>query len=586
MRPARRDEAAVSDIIGSVLLVGMTVAMAVGLGALLFAFDGPADTQYTNLSASLDPGPDGQWNSGNEEIRVAHLGGEPLTEAGTTIQYRVGTTSAAVAGAALAFPGDSLTIGERWTRTASFALNDVVQVRVSTADGSGSGGQLLANAAVVAGSTTVGNICLGDVQAPVASITKTPPDLTSASTGPVLVQATLSDNCSGVAAVAPDLRYCIGVSCPAPTVAGTGYTTLAMTRPDPLTQPNLWEATIPAPAPAGSWSVHLGQTLALYLYPLTDSASPANTAMSPQVTDPITVFTQYKYAESHNTTLGSAVDFPNLGADEGAEGSFVEGIASGAAGTTTLNANGVTSSSGWTDPTFATASDGNYAWTAANTPAHLQASLADPSSQPGTITQVVVRAEVNIAGANNDGWQLQACLSATNCNTASASVVGTQADSTVSYDVTALRPGGGTWSWADLNNLQVRVTPTKTGARDGTWNVDNVLASVTYAPTYGMTAQLGFGTVHAGATHTLELEYHVAAGSTFNVQVATGCSPTCTWATVGSPLTSTSLATFTHIFSAAQASAGYAVRIVTPSASQDTTPSQIYLDYARVATTS
>lgn len=581
-------EAAVSDIIGSILLVAMTVAMAVALSLLLFSFDGPADKQYTNLGASLDPGPDGQWNTGNEEIRLTHLGGEPLEARGTTIRYTLGNTTTALSGSGLgsAFADGALTIGERWMRGATFALNDRVEVRVSLVQ-PGNGAQLLANAAVVAGSTTVGNICLGDVQAPTALLSQAPPDVTSVTTGAVVVQALLSDNCSGVAAaVVPSLWYCISASCPAPSNPGTGYTQLAMSRPDPTNQPQLWQASIPAPAPVppGSWGVNVGKTITYYVYPLTDNAVPANTGRSATGTDPVNVFTQYKYAESHVDTLGTVANFPSLGADDGSEGSFTEGIAAGAAGTMTLAANAVVSSgTGWGTTGSAIGSDDNYATNANNNAGTLQLGYANPATNPGTITQVVVRAEANIAGAANDGWQLQACLAAT-CNALSATFTGTQADSTISYDVSAARPGGGSWSWTDINNLEVRITPVKSGSRDGTWQVDHATADVTYAPTYGMTIQLGFGTVQSGATHTLQLEYHIGAGSnSYNVQVATGCSPACVWTNQAPVLSSTTLATYSHVFTAAEVSAGYQVRIV--SATQDLSQSQVFLDYARVATT-
>jgi Archaeal Type IV pilin, N-terminal len=584
----REDSPAVSDVLGSILMVGITVAMAIGFGLVLFAFKGPANTQHTSLAVTLDPGPDGTWGNGNEEVRVTHLGGEPLAASGTTFVYRIGTGSpTTLSGNALAsgfcnptcVADGKLVIGERWSRTATLALSQpaLVQVIVNTGDQT----HLLSSATAVAGQSGSVNVCLGDVAAPtVATWLQTPADVTSATTGTVTVQATLADNCAGInPAVTPNLFYCISATCPAPSAPNTGYTGVAMTRPDPTNQPFLWQGVVPSQ----TWTLHVGKTLAYYVSPLTDLASPTpNTGRSTQQVDPITVFTQYNYAASHVDTLGTVNNFPQMQTADALEATLSEGISSGVAGSMNLNANAVVSSgSGWGTTANALTSDGNYATNGDTNPGNLQLGLANPVTTPGTVTQVILRAEVNILGANNDGWQLQACIALT-CSTASSTTVGTQTDSTVSYDITAARPGGGAWSWTDITNLELRVIPIKAGSRDGTWQVDNALVNVTYAPTYGMTLAFGFGTVPSG-THTLDVRARIAAGSnSFLVQTGSACAPTCAW-TTRYTVSQTTLTTFnTYVFNAAEITAGYQVRVI--QATADQTPNSLFVEYARVNT--
>jgi hypothetical protein len=147
-RSLRGDRAAVSDIIGSVLLIGITVIAATAFGLLLFSFKGPADTQHTQLAISVGPGADGDWGAGDAELRILHAGGEPLLQGATTVTYvESGGTAQTVSPV---FPGGSLTLGQNWTKAITALPGDTIPVRVAV---SGDNIRLLlANSIVRAGS--------------------------------------------------------------------------------------------------------------------------------------------------------------------------------------------------------------------------------------------------------------------------------------------------------------------------------------------------------------------------------------------------------------------------------------------------
>lgn len=144
----RGDRAAVSDVIGSILMIGITVLAAVGFGLILFSFKGPADTQHTQLAISVGPGPDGDWGANDAELKIVHAGGEPVQQAGTKVTYAEAGSSAQTVSPT--FAGGKLTLGQNWTRTITALPGDTVTVRVVV---TGDQALLLANAIVRAGNT-------------------------------------------------------------------------------------------------------------------------------------------------------------------------------------------------------------------------------------------------------------------------------------------------------------------------------------------------------------------------------------------------------------------------------------------------
>jgi hypothetical protein len=151
-RPLGAHTAAVSDTLGSILLVAITVLMVGGLSAMLLAFDGPQDVQHTKLSIALGPGDDGVWGANEAELVIRHVGGEALPAAGT----RVHLTPPGQARYSVEpqFPGGMLRIGDAWSLTVSAEKEDVFRIQVVVATDSGS--SLLADAPVAAIGTAGG----------------------------------------------------------------------------------------------------------------------------------------------------------------------------------------------------------------------------------------------------------------------------------------------------------------------------------------------------------------------------------------------------------------------------------------------
>lgn len=145
--PEPSSDAAVSDVLGSILLVGLTVGMTVVLAVLLFTYDGPQAEPRARLAIAVLPG-DGGWGTGDEVVRVQHVGGMALSD-GTHVALRIGTAFTDVSGPALgaAFADGRLTIGETWQGTWTIGANDLVTVNV-IADNGGAGA-LLASMTVV-----------------------------------------------------------------------------------------------------------------------------------------------------------------------------------------------------------------------------------------------------------------------------------------------------------------------------------------------------------------------------------------------------------------------------------------------------
>lgn len=133
------DTSALSETVGSILLVAMTVVAAAGMGALVFTFRGPAWHAHAHLAATLDPGAGG-WGTGDEQVRVAHLGGDALDAAATTLVLRVNQGTATVlSGPSLggAFADGKLAIGEVQSRTLNLRATDVLAFTVIVRSPSG-----------------------------------------------------------------------------------------------------------------------------------------------------------------------------------------------------------------------------------------------------------------------------------------------------------------------------------------------------------------------------------------------------------------------------------------------------------------
>jgi hypothetical protein len=310
--------------------------------------------------------------------------------------------------------------------------------------------------------------------------------------------------------------------------------------------------------------------------------------------DLVDLLATYTYPTSNTPTTGTVSAFANLqsASDSGAAAVLSEGGTVGTPTTQSFNANGIINANGLVSAggTRIAASDDVYATYATNGPNQnnvLQASLVNPVSTQGTITRVVLSAEVSIVGYANDGFQLQGCLENTGvCNAFSAMGGQSSTDVTMTYDVTSIRPGGGSWGWTDVTNLEIVVLPVQQGSRDGTWRVDRVWADITFvSTTYTMSIRLDWTTAPTtGNSHTLDLRYSTT-GDTFNVQVCTWVAGSCTtWNTRGTALNSAGLTSWQYVLLATEKSgANVAVRFI-DAAPTSAVQGTLSLDYARVMT--
>lgn len=142
----RHDGRAVSEMVGSALLVMITVVMAVVLAGIIFVIQGPIDTPKASLRIGLDAGTGG-WGTGDESIRVLHAGGQPLDASRITITYTVNNAPTTLKGASQlggAFAAGRLLIGQTWIRNLTLQASDAVTVTV-VADGTTGGSALLAS---------------------------------------------------------------------------------------------------------------------------------------------------------------------------------------------------------------------------------------------------------------------------------------------------------------------------------------------------------------------------------------------------------------------------------------------------------
>ncbi|MEA3204150.1 MAG: Archaeal Type pilin, N-terminal [Thermoplasmata archaeon] len=266
-RPSRRDEHAVADTVGSILMVGITVVMATVLGGMLFAFKGPQNAPQSSVALAVSPG-NAAWGNGDEQIRVTHNGGDPLATASTTVTYAInGVTQPPITGAAIGgslYQGTTLLpartswdIGQTWIKTLTLQSTDTVAITVAAA--ANGGASLLAAAVLVPGQVAAGAACPFDTAAAtVSQWVQSPGDVTKNTVGPVTVAATLVDNCAGVdASNAPHLWWRLrGVTTPSYADAG------AMTTQGLST----WTGTIPAQ----TWLLQSGKILEYYIGPLKD----------------------------------------------------------------------------------------------------------------------------------------------------------------------------------------------------------------------------------------------------------------------------------------------------------------------------
>lgn len=698
------DEEGVSDVVGSILLVGITVMVAVALGLMLLSFSGPTKEVHVELAVSLDPG-SGGWGTGDERVRVRHLGGDALLMEPSRVLIVVGSQDYSRSGSALGstWADGALSIGEMWEAQMNIPAN--APVRVGVVGGGVGEPTLVSSQNLVASASTATNPCATDTQAPsVLQWSQNPSAVTGLTVGGVTVTAQLGDNCYGAnpgvvpslywrvtpasaftnqgpmttagtnrwtasipaqnwaSAVGQRLEYYIGpltdlggnsansatvsnlipANCSADVTAPTatsltqapvdvrsttlGAVTVTVVVADDCSGVNTaspprlyyristgtgsfvdggamvlqsgttWQGTVPDPL----WATQAGRTLEYYVGGMQDLNG--NVGVSTTRSDLVDVVSTHTFVTSNTPVRGVVASFSNAqsATDLGAEASIAEASVAGSPSTQALNPNLVVSALGWSGASVTNlqASDGlrgTYGLSNPSSANVLRVGFQDPSVSAATVSKVVVYAELSIINDPNDQFQLQVCFTLGLCSAAGtglspptpgASYTGTSSDVVVGYDVTGLRPGGGSWSNADLANVEGVVHLIQQGGNSGSWRVNRIWLEATSAfNTFDANVELSWTGVPAGATQTLDLRYRTT-GDTFNVQVCQDATVPCgTWATRGTALSAAGATSWTYVLTAAEYNSGAPrIRIVdvTPAGN---TQGYLYLDYARVATT-
>lgn len=578
----RADDVAVTDVLGSLLLVGITVAVTVGFGVILLSFDGPADKLYVDVEVRTTPGADGLWETGDESFEVLHLGGEALRKDRTTIAYTADGTPYSYTGDALGsyFDDDGdgrLTIGEAWESPAADPLDvsqdEAVEASI-VADEEDS--QLVA-----AGTVTGGGIdltvtsCLPDLTAPSGAFSQSPSNVNSLTSSLQAVQVTLtvSDLCTGVdESSTPVFAYCIAVTCTVPT----SFTTAVMA--DGGT--GIWTFTIPAQ----NWLVEgiAGKSIQYYATTMRDLAG--NTAQTSVAVDAIDLVVTYYYVNGATATTGAVAAIENAQATSASDSvvaDLAEGAVSGSPTTVgpTKYPGTTVANSGALNPNNVLASDESRAEFDTSGD-FLELTGIDLPAGAASVDSVAIGVEGRKAssGGTSPALRLDYKLGAGGTYS-----TGTPQTISTTTDTDYTRTLSGSFSVAQVESLYVRVLYAADTNRNP--QVDTVFVTVTYTSTpqteYRMDIQLEWAGVPAtGLSTSLELRYRVQ-DDTFTVEVQH--SITLAWRACTGTLAATSLTTFTCALQSNEVSALGDVMVRVRDVTQTgTTQGHLYLDHARV----
>lgn len=397
-----------------------------------------------------------------------------------------------------------------------------------------------------------------------------PADVLSTTSGAVTVRFTATDDCAGVdEAVLPVLRYRINDG------SGPAYSSAGAMASE---GGGVFSGTVPAQ----SWNVLGGQTLQVYATGLQDTLGNvgADTAVQDEPIDAVTLITYVSAATATTGTVGALAPAQDDADSEAATlleeagtlqpagtggPSKFSGSAQAATGAPTGAANVLAS-----DNTAAEFTVGGQA---------IEVSGFDLPANADAVTALTIGFEGrrdSAGGGTSPALRIDYKIGAGAYNNAP-----TATTITATTDTDHTRTLSGTFTVADVEAMTVRLTYSTDTNRNPF--VDHVFATVTYTTaaqtTYSMDIQLDFAGVADGAGETLDLRYRTA-GDTYDVQVWNGAS----YASRGTLSLTGAFSTFTHQLTAAEYNGGAPrIRLVdlTPSG---TTAGSLQLDYARVVT--
>ncbi len=336
--------------------------------------------------------------------------------------------------------------------------------------------------------------------------------------------------------------------------------------------------------------------------PTPGEATITGTLNTDTIQDTATVtFHVLTYVNDYTTNRGSVSDFENMQADDGLLATLTEGgeTQGGTPTTSTFSANVIRANPvspnqvTWTNPTNAFTNDANFANAqvtgGSNEISQIRYGLQDPTTESGDITSVILKADVRISsGQTGDAvFRLQACFQGGSCSQESNQLIGQNPGQrhTIEYDITNLRPEGGSWTWTDIENLEVIVTALKNTNPNRSFDLFWARADVGHegsVTTYALDIENTFTNVPSAAQHDLELRYQ-ATGDTFTLQVWN--PSTSQWSTKSPTLSATSLTTWSTTLSEAEYANGEPTLRFVDNTPNGETQGTLDIDYLRVRST-
>lgn len=571
-RRVRRDDA-VADVIGNVMIVGLTVLMTAGLVTLLLATKpGPVDEVRAEFGVQVKQGDEG-WGSGDEYVRVTHQGGEALSLGSTVIVIGDGSTSETFREdgtnklehpAQNAFDSGAddtrFSIGEIW-RTPDRTIELADQILLNIVDTHET------NKVVWSTSARAGSVsCTTDLQAPsVTAWVQVPSDVTAETTGTVDVTATIEDICNDVdASNAPHLEYRINTGSN-PSWNDTG----AMTNPSG----DQWEGQVPDI----TYAPEYGKTLEYRVTGMTDTEG--NTGNSGIRQDVIDLVGANAYVQTPlgMVTGSSANDDDARSANDNEAAAKLTEASGTAPQADEYYGSSNTAHAGTLNPANAEAApDDSYAELDANGE---YVEVSTFGSGTGAISKVEIALEGRWTGSVDKQTTDTVSLSHTAGGTSQAYELQGDTDTQHFLDITSDEADG--WTWTEIQNLGVRATCQchDNPNDDKTFHIDSLWVRVTHdATVYDLeTDTWTFDPLGGGSTHVLELRYRLDGPETFELQIHDGT----TWVAQDDKLTSSTYEVWTKSLTSAEVSAGPEVRILDLETSQNTETS-IDIDYLRV----
>ena len=575
---ARDGEDSVSSVVGTILMLAVTVAVFGGLSVVVLAevrsTESPPEAELAFVS------------DGTRAI-LSHRGGEAiklndgfllLNVAGTEIRYDLTDVADQTADGRFWRIGETLCLsGPSTPDPARPCLTD---------------GQTILGVAIVASGGLLADEGERGAEAGPCPLDNVPPVVDSpwtfsvnvftTTTGPVTVTFTATDDCSGVDdAVAPDVFFRIddGSSPPYTAIAPSSVTNMGA---------GAWDAVVPSQ----SWNLHGGHTLEVYASGVQDVRGTVGGATEPEP-EFIDVVTLVKYVTLATANEGT---LDGLGAEQSDADSEAAMTAFEAGTLGSPVSNGPTKFSGTTAVTGATAATAAVSPTNVltsndvraefdSTTDFIEVSGFDLPAEATGVTNVVIGYEgrkISSGGGTGSMMRLDYKVGAGAYSDGVAFEETYFPGTGQPADTDRTRTLTGSFTVADVESMTVRVYDFLDGGRNA--QVDHVFITVTYTTpavtTYSLDVELEFDGTADGSSETLQLHYKTS-GDTYRISVLTSSGYT----QVGTLSSSGSFTTFTYaLASSGEYNLGKPTFLIEDLTPTGTTQGSLEIDYARMVT--